>query len=98
MVGLTAFRPLSQDEYWNALNWYNAEILKDDYVMGGCLFQVGHAGRWVTFRHLGDDNHNQAITIINRIEGLASDDTPPPPPTDVITPPPPDDLNLVASR
>ncbi len=72
---LNSNQPLTQDEYWNALNWYNAEILKDGYVLGGCLFQVGHTGRWVTFRHLGDDNHSQAIMIIDRIEGLASGDT-----------------------
>lgn len=91
---LNSAQPLNQDEYWNALNWYNSEILKDDYVMGGCLFQVGHAGRWVTFRHLGEDASGQAILLINRIEGLASGVTPPPPPKEPPQPPPPGDLSL----
>ena len=90
---LNSGQPLTQDEYWNALNWYNTEILKDDYVVGGCLFQIGHAGRWVSFRHLGEDSTGQAILLINRIEGLASGVTPPPPPVDP-PPPPPGDLSL----
>jgi hypothetical protein len=35
--------------------WYNSELMKDDYVMGACLFVTGAAGlqRWETFEHLG---------------------------------------------
>ena len=40
--------------------WYNAQMAQDDYVMGACLYQVGHSGRWETFRHLGVDNQRTA--------------------------------------
>jgi len=47
--------PLALDDYWNSMLWYNSELMKDDYVMGACLFVTGAAGlpRWETFEHLG---------------------------------------------
>ena len=60
---------IPQPQYWKSLKWYNAELCKDDYVKGACLFEVGHAGgRWESFRHLGKDNQSNAIQIINWIE------------------------------
>ncbi|HXV43897.1 MAG TPA: hypothetical protein VEC96_12600 [Anaerolineae bacterium] len=47
--------PIPVDDYWQSLLWYNSEIMKDDYVMGACLFVTGAAGKpeWETFEHLG---------------------------------------------
>jgi hypothetical protein len=47
--------PIPVDDYWQSLLWYNSELMKDDYVMGACLFVTGAAGNadWDTFEHLG---------------------------------------------
>jgi hypothetical protein len=47
--------PIPVEDYWQSLLWYNSEIMKDDYVMGACLFVTGAAGlpEWETFEHLG---------------------------------------------
>jgi hypothetical protein len=47
--------PISADAYWNTLQWYNSELMRDDYVMGACLFVTGATGKpeWETFEHLG---------------------------------------------
>lgn len=47
--------PIAVDDYWNSLLWYNSEIMRDDFVMGACLFVTGAAGKpeWETFEHLG---------------------------------------------
>ncbi len=45
--------PISPDDYWQSLQWYNQEILKDDYAMGACLFVVGSIHPWESFEHLG---------------------------------------------
>ena len=71
---------VSQASYWNSLRWYNTEMLRDSYVLGACLFQVGHAGRWETFRHLGLDNNLQPITLIPQIATLNQTAPPAPPP------------------
>ena len=70
---------LSQDQYWEALAWYNAELCRDLYVKGACLYQVGHGGRWETFRHLGEDNEGRSIQIISRIAKLRETSAPPEP-------------------
>lgn len=68
---------IPQDQYWESLKWYNNELCQNDYVVGACLFEVGHGGgRWITFRHLGKDNNLQPITIMSRIARLR--DEPPP--------------------
>jgi N-acetylmuramoyl-L-alanine amidase len=56
--------PISPDDYWQSLMWYNGELMKDDYVMGACLFVTGAAGKkeWETFEHLGE--------IMNRLEAF----------------------------
>ena len=53
--GGVARTPIPVKDYWQSLRWYNSEIMKDDYVMGACLFVTGAAGRpeWETFEHLG---------------------------------------------
>ncbi|MFZ1476087.1 MAG: peptidoglycan DD-metalloendopeptidase family protein, partial [Anaerolineae bacterium] len=62
---------IAQDRYWESLAWYNAELCRDAYVKGVCLYQVGHGGgKWETFRHLGEDNQHQSIQIISRIAKL----------------------------
>jgi murein DD-endopeptidase MepM/ murein hydrolase activator NlpD len=63
-------QPLSEDEYWDSLFWYNKELLHDDYVMGACLYQVGHSGKWASFRHLTsqqDVDEGREIGLMRRI-------------------------------
>jgi hypothetical protein len=76
--------PIPVDDYWQSLLWYNSELMKDDYVMGACLFVTGAAGlpEWETFEHLGP--------IMERIEEFqevitldASANTSPPPTTPI---------------
>jgi hypothetical protein len=54
--------PISQDDYWASLMWYNGELTQDAYVMGACLFVVGAIAPWESFEHLGG--------IIDRLEQL----------------------------
>lgn len=87
---LNTIAPLTEDEYWQSLLWYNNEMLKDPYVMGASLFEVGHVGKWVSFRHLGEDNQGNAILLMNRIEALNDIPGPPEPPPE----PPPSDGDI----
>ncbi len=80
---------ISEDQYWQSLRWYNDEMVRDAYVLGACLYQVGHSGRWETFRHLGTDNQQRPILLINKIAALNEPEPPPPPP-----PPPPPTIDL----
>jgi hypothetical protein len=59
--GLPAM-PISVDDYWQSLTWYNSELMKDDFVLGACLFVTGAAGGWDTFENLGQ--------ITDRLETL----------------------------
>jgi hypothetical protein len=77
---------IPEEQYWESLKWYNDELQKDDYVLGCCLFQIGHSGRWETFRHLGQDNQQHPIGVINRIAALRAEEKSAPPPTDVEDP------------
>jgi len=77
---LNKIHTLTEEEYWASLLWYNNEMLKDPYVMGACLFEVGHASKWETFRHLGEDNEGNPILLMNRIEALNDIPGPPQPP------------------
>ncbi len=63
---------IPEAQYWESLQWYNGEMARDDYVMGACLYQVGHSGAWETFRHLGVDNAGQPILLIDRIATLGT--------------------------
>ncbi len=62
--------PLTEEEYWQSLAWYNQHMLEDEYVLGACLYEVGHHGQWETFRHLGRTDSGDEITLINRIVAL----------------------------
>ncbi|MEZ4736796.1 MAG: NBR1-Ig-like domain-containing protein [Caldilineaceae bacterium] len=62
--------PLSQADYWASLAWYNGQLTADAYVVGACLFEVGHHGNWATFRHLGQDNQGKPLALIDRIVAL----------------------------
>jgi hypothetical protein len=61
---------LSEEQYWASLAWYNQEIAQDDYVLGACLYQVGHSGRFFAHRHLGQDNDGRPLRIIDRIVAI----------------------------
>jgi hypothetical protein len=61
---------ISEDDYWRSLEWYNRLLCEDDYVLGSCLFEVGHSGNWETFRHLGVDNEGKPLRIIDKIKSL----------------------------
>jgi WD40 repeat protein len=67
---LNKAEPISQDQYWNSLDWYNTAMARDNYALGAALFDVGAGPKWETFRHLGVDNDGQPLTIISRIAGI----------------------------
>jgi hypothetical protein len=84
--------PIPVDDYWQTLLWYNSEIMKDDYVMGACLFVTGASGKaeWDTFEHLGPImNRIEAFQEEMSIDAAASAATPTPPerPIEVISQP-----------
>lgn len=101
---LTSTESVTEEAYWRSLRWYNEELCQDDYVLGACLFQIGHGGRWVTFRHLSQDNDPVDIQIIAKIAKLresapSPSPTPPPSPTPTPSPtPPPTDLVALRQR
>jgi len=66
--------PLSEDEYWASLAWYNEQMVQDDYVLGACLYEVGHHGQWESFRHLGRDHQGRDLHLIDRIAALRDAD------------------------
>jgi len=84
---------ISEEEYWESLKWYNDEMCRDEYVLGCCLFEVGHTGKWETFRHLGVDNQGRPITLMSRIAKLREEPVTPP-----ITPPEEGDRVALSKR
>ncbi len=86
---------ISENQYWQSLDWYNNQMVQDDYVMGASLYQVGHGGRWETFRHLGVNNEQQPILLMDKIATLNTTVQPPPPPP---PPPPPDEREKLLAR
>lgn len=54
--------PIEESRYWDSLMWYNDELMKDDYMIGACLFVIGAIEPWHSFEHLGG--------ICNRLEQL----------------------------
>lgn len=73
--------PIPEAQYWESLQWYNGQLVQDDYLTGACLFNVGHSGRWETFRHLGQDNNQQPILLMDKIATLRSAQPAPTPDT-----------------
>ncbi len=51
--GSRVVTPIAVADYWQTLLWYNSELMKDDYVMGACLFVTGAVSPWETFEHVG---------------------------------------------
>lgn len=54
--------PISPGDYWDTLKWYSDELMKDDYVVGACMFVTGALSPWETFETIG--------TITPKIEGF----------------------------
>lgn len=68
--------PLTEEHYWASLAWYNRQMTADSYVLGACLFEVGHHGQWESFRHIGTDHNGQPLGLIDRIVSLKESATP----------------------
>lgn len=64
---LNALEPLTQEAYWQSLQWYNGVLGQCDYIKGACLFEVGWVQDWRSFRLTGDDNQGRPIEIMNWI-------------------------------
>ncbi|MEZ4866958.1 MAG: peptidoglycan DD-metalloendopeptidase family protein [Caldilineaceae bacterium] len=80
--------PLSEDAYWASLDWYNRQLLQDDYVVGACLYEVGHHGNWASFRHLGQDDEGRPLGIVDRLVALKESPAPPKEEKPVVVTPP----------
>lgn len=76
--------PVSSDDYWKTLQWYNSELMKDDYLLGACLFVVGAISPWESFEHLGaimDRLADFQKEVPDKIEPAAEPDPKPQPAT-----------------
>jgi len=77
--------PIPAEDYWQTLLWYNSEIMRDDYVMGACLFVTGASGKpeWDTFEHLGVITNRiyafQKEVSFDELPKLVENPTPKPP-------------------
>jgi hypothetical protein len=80
--GGTVPSPISAEAYWQTLQWYNSEIMRDDYVMGACMFVTGASGKpeWDTFEHLGPITNRiyqfQRSVSVARLSNLVPNPTP----------------------
>ncbi|MFN8445625.1 MAG: M12 family metallopeptidase [Caldilineaceae bacterium] len=63
--------PLSQPYYFSSLQWYNNFLAQDDFVLGACLYQVGHTRSFIGHRHLGEDGAGNKLQILDWIADLA---------------------------
>lgn len=52
-VGFRVDPAITFADYWASLRWYNEELMRDNYVLGCCLYQVGHGPNWETFELAG---------------------------------------------
>ncbi len=66
--------PIAVEDYWQQLLWYNSELMKDDYLMGACLFVTGAGARWESFEHLGPIMDR--LALFQAEVDLAAGDTP----------------------
>ncbi len=64
-------QPLDKDYYAGALAWYANLINRDEDVLGACLYQVGHSARFLSHRHLGQDNEGHALNVLQQTGVLA---------------------------
>ncbi len=64
---LNEAEPLTQEEYWRSLAWYNDLLNAEPAVIGACLYQVGWMHEWRSFRLLGDDNEGRPIRLMDWI-------------------------------
>ncbi|UCC88683.1 MAG: peptidoglycan DD-metalloendopeptidase family protein [Anaerolineales bacterium] len=79
---------VSEESYKRSLRWYNQSLVENDYVIGACLFQVGPGGKWVTFRHTGEDNQGQTLTLMDELHAMALEPKPEPVETPTPSEPP----------
>jgi len=45
--------PIDNEAYWDTLQWYSDELMRDDYVAGTCMFVTGNLPPWNTFETIG---------------------------------------------
>jgi hypothetical protein len=69
---------VAEERYKDSLRWYNRHLLEDDYVKGACLFQVGPGGKWVSFRHTGEDNLGRPLTLMDELFRMSQEPVPVP--------------------
>jgi len=46
--------PISSEDYFDTLQWYSDELMKDDYVAGACMFVTGSLSPWETFETISN--------------------------------------------
>ena len=63
---------VSEESYRQSLRWYNQFLNADEYVKGACLFMVGEDARWRTFRHIGQDNNEGDLTLMDMLRDLST--------------------------
>ncbi|MCB0212643.1 MAG: hypothetical protein KDJ52_25085, partial [Anaerolineae bacterium] len=96
--------PIHPEDYWQTLQWYNSELMKDDFVMGACLFVTGAAGlpEWETFEHLGVITDRiyafQKLYDIDALPQLITPDTPSISPIEPETDDKPDGTTVVPEK
>jgi len=62
-TGVEVVPHVPEESYWASLEWYNNELMQDDYMQGALLFVVGAISPWHSFEHLGG--------IIDRLDEFA---------------------------
>ncbi len=67
---LNSEQPLDETQYWASLAWYNHQMGQDAYVTGACLYEVGHDGKWASFRHLGTNNQGEPLHLVDKLVAL----------------------------
>jgi N-acetyl-anhydromuramyl-L-alanine amidase AmpD len=90
--------PIPEEQYIESLRWYNRELCRDAYVLGGCLYEVGHAGDWYSFRHLGTDHRGKPLRVIEQIARFREEPMPEPVPPSEPVPPQPEPQPQSESR